>query len=198
MRAQPGAPPRPESLDGVDVHFAKAVAVLVAGVFPAGVTERLVPVAPGFQAGVDVVLVGVDQRARGDGGLDDRLDGRLLDSGQPVQHDVPAAWDQAEDGRLVLGQRAAPALAFQPAPSGRAPLLATAAGLPLCPATTSTSSLSTCSLSAGGGALAAKPARSCSVIAGTSLTARSSSRAIGRLDRFRPIRYTHSPQTRSG
>ena len=46
------------------------------------VADRHVPVAPGRQAGVDVVLVGVDASALGDGGLDDRLDGRLLHIGQ--------------------------------------------------------------------------------------------------------------------
>src|SRR3954467_690557 len=47
MRAQPGAQQRPEALDGVDVHLAAAVAVLVARILAAPVADRLVPVAPG-------------------------------------------------------------------------------------------------------------------------------------------------------
>jgi hypothetical protein len=47
VRAQPGAQQRPEALDGVDVHFAEAVAVLVARILAAPVADRLVPVAPG-------------------------------------------------------------------------------------------------------------------------------------------------------
>jgi hypothetical protein len=74
VRAQPGAQQRPEAFHGVDVHLAEAVPVLVAGVFTAGVTDRLVPVAPGRQARVDVVFVGVDEGALGDRAGDDRFD----------------------------------------------------------------------------------------------------------------------------
>src|SRR3954447_22463451 len=60
MRTQPGAEQRPDTLHRVDVHLAEAVAVLVAGILAAAVANRLVPVAPGRQARVDVVFVGVD------------------------------------------------------------------------------------------------------------------------------------------
>src|SRR3954451_16795017 len=63
MRTQPGAEQRPDALHGVDVHLAEAVAVLVAGILAAAVADRLVPVAPGRQARVDVVFVSVDQAA---------------------------------------------------------------------------------------------------------------------------------------
>src|SRR3954466_13413396 len=63
VRAQPGAQQRPEALDGVDVDFAEAITVLVARKFAAGMADRLVPVAPGRQAGVDVVLVGMNESA---------------------------------------------------------------------------------------------------------------------------------------
>ena len=74
MWPQPGAQQGPRSLHRVDVDLAKAVAILVARVLPASVADRLVLVAPGWQAGVDVVLVGVDAGTLGDGCLDDRLD----------------------------------------------------------------------------------------------------------------------------
>ena len=136
VRAQPGAQQRPETLDGVDVDLAKTVAVLVAGVFATPMADRLVPVAPSRQAGVDAILVGVDEGARGDRGGDDRLDRPLLHVGQHAQHDLAAALDQAEDGRLVLLQRAAARRACQPAAAPEPPLLATSSGWPLCPATT--------------------------------------------------------------
>ncbi len=136
VRAQPGAQQGPDALHGVDVDLAEAVAILVAGVLAAPVADRLVPIAPGRQAGVDVVLVGVDAGALGDGGLDDRLDRLLLHIGQHAQDHLPAALDQAEDGWLVLRQRAAARRACQPAAAAEPPLLATAAGWPLCPATT--------------------------------------------------------------
>ena len=94
------------------------------------------PVAPGRQARVDAVFVGVDEGARGDCGGDDRLDRGLLHVGQHAQHHLAAALDQAEDRWLVLLQRAATRRACQPAAPSEPPLLATAAGWPLCPATT--------------------------------------------------------------
>jgi transposase-like protein len=136
VRPQPGAQQGPRPLHGVDVDLAEAVAILVARVLPAAVTDRLVPIAPGRQAGVDVVLVGVDAGALGDGGLDDGLDRRLLHIGQHAQHHLSAALDRAEDGRLLLLQRAAARRARQPAAAAESPPLATAAGWPLCPATT--------------------------------------------------------------
>ncbi len=136
VRAQPGAQQRPEALDGVDMHLAEAVAVLVAGIFAAGVADRLVPVAPGWQAGVDVVFVGVDEGAAGDRGRDDWLDRGLLHVGQHAQHHLAATLDQAKDGRLVLRQRAASRRAGQLAPTPEPARLATAMGWPLWPATT--------------------------------------------------------------
>ena len=82
------------------------------------------------------VFVRVDKGARGDGGGDDRLDRGLPHVGQHAQHHLAAALDQAEDGRLVLRQRAAARRACQLAAASEPARLATAAGCPLCPATT--------------------------------------------------------------
>src|SRR5215212_35097 len=71
VRPQPGAQQRPDPFHGVDVDLAEAVAVLVAGAFAPPVADGLVPVAPGLQAGVAAVLVGVDEGALGDGGPDE-------------------------------------------------------------------------------------------------------------------------------
>jgi len=120
----------------VDVDLAEAVPVLVAGILAAGVADRFVPIASGGQAGVDAIFVRVDEGARGDSGGDDRLDRGLLHIGQHAQHHLSAALDQAKDRRLVLLQRAASRRACQLAAPSEPPLLATAAGWPLCPATT--------------------------------------------------------------
>jgi len=75
------------------VDLAEAVPVLVAGVFATGMADRFVPEAPGRQAGVDAILVRVDESARGDSGGDDRLDRGLLHVGHHAQHDLSAARD---------------------------------------------------------------------------------------------------------
>jgi len=136
VRAQAGAQQRPEPFHRVDVHLAKAVAILVAGILSASVADRLVSVAPSWQAGVDAILVGVDKGVRSDGTRDDRLDRGLLHVGQHAQHHLAATLDQAEDGWLVLRQRAAARRVCQLATAPEPPCLATAVGWPLCPATT--------------------------------------------------------------
>src|SRR3954469_23616924 len=78
----------------------------------------------------------VDEGTRSNRGRDDRLDRGLLHVGHHVQDHLTAALDQAEDGWLVLLQRAPARRAGQPPTASEPPLLATAAGWPLCPATT--------------------------------------------------------------
>src|SRR4051812_47621224 len=85
-------------------------------------------------------LVGVHQGAPRDRRLDHRPDRPLPDVGEHTDDDLAPALDQAQDGRLVLGERAAAGSTPQPPPAARPPFFATAAGWPLWPATTSTSS----------------------------------------------------------
>src|SRR3954463_3658330 len=107
----------------------ESVAVIIAGVFALGMADGLVSVAPVFQTSIDVVLVGMDQGALGDGLLDDGLDCRLLDIGQHLEDDLPTALDQAQDRWFLLLQGAAIRGAFQPTPPAP-PLFSTSAGWP--------------------------------------------------------------------
>jgi hypothetical protein len=136
VRAQPGAQQRPEALQGIDMDLTEAVTVVVARILAPAVADGFMGVAPVFQTGIDVVLVGIDQGTRTDGLLDDRPDRGLPDIGQQVQDDIAAPLDQAEDRRLLFFQRAAAALALQAPPPALAIFFWTAAGWPLWPATT--------------------------------------------------------------
>jgi hypothetical protein len=136
VRTEPGAQQRPEAFDGIDVDFAEAVAILITRILAPPMADRLVPVAPARQAGIDGVLVGVDERARRDGRLDDRLDCCLPDIVEHLQNDVAVALDQAADRWLLRLQGAPAGGSFEPAAPSEAAFLATAAGLPLWPATT--------------------------------------------------------------
>jgi hypothetical protein len=60
MRPQPGSQQRPESFEGVDVHFVKAVAIVVAGVFSMRVADAVMLIAPFGQPIIDVVFIGVE------------------------------------------------------------------------------------------------------------------------------------------
>src|SRR4051812_41886075 len=150
--------------------------------------QTVLLIAPVLQAGVDAILVGMDEGALSDGARDDRLDRPLLHVGQPAQDHLTTALDQAEDRGLVLFQRAPTRYAPQLASPPRAPLFATAAGWPLWPATTYTSSISTSPSSLASGVRATRPRRSCSVMACASDWLSFSSKAICRFARFRPIR----------
>src|SRR3954468_3344871 len=114
----------------------EAIAVLVARIFAAAVTDGLVLVAPHRQASVNAVLVGVDHRAFDDRSLNDRLDRFLLHIGQHAENDLAIALDQAQDRRLFLFKRTTTAGSFQASAPPGPTFFWTAAGLPLCPATT--------------------------------------------------------------
>src|SRR4051812_30977748 len=116
-RTQPGAEQRPEALQGIDVNFAETVAIVIAGILTPGMADRVVTIAPVFQAGIDIVFISIDQRARADSLCDDRLDGRLLNVGQHVENDFATALDQSKYWRLLLFQGAATACAFQSPPA---------------------------------------------------------------------------------
>ena len=73
VRPQPGAQQRPETFGRVDVDLAEAVAIVIPRVLAAAMADGFVAVAPGAQAGVDIILIGVDEAALSDGGLDDGL-----------------------------------------------------------------------------------------------------------------------------
>src|SRR3954451_14825293 len=103
------------------MYLAETVAILIARVLSASVADRLVPIAPGRQTGVDVVLVRVDTGALGHGGLDDRLDRLLLHVGQHAHHHFPPALRQPQEQRLVLRQRAASRRSRQPAAASEPP-----------------------------------------------------------------------------
>jgi len=72
-----------------------------------------VPVSPCGKARVDVVFIGMDQRAYSHVGRDERLDRGPLDVRQHGQRDLAAALNDPEDRRFFLLQRAASARGFQ-------------------------------------------------------------------------------------
>jgi hypothetical protein len=116
------------------MNFAEAVAVLVAGELTGRMADGAVGVAPFGQPGVDVVLVGVDLRPRGDRLLDQGTDRGLFDIREHPDHDLAATLDHAEDRGFLLRQRAATTLPFQLPSAAGAAFFLTASGWPLCPA----------------------------------------------------------------
>ena len=57
-------------------------------------------IAPSFQPSVDVVLVGINERARDKSLFNQRLNGFLLDILQHLNAHIPPALNQAQDRRL--------------------------------------------------------------------------------------------------
>ncbi len=112
--AKPGPQQGPAPFHGVDVNLAEPISVIVARVFAFGMADCLVSETPCCESRVDVVFIRIDERSSFDDCLDDRLDGLLLDVGEHTHRDLPASFDQAEDGRFLLFKRAASGRAFEP------------------------------------------------------------------------------------
>lgn len=65
MRTEPRTQQRPESLQGVDLHLAGSVLVVIAGELARRVADRLVILATLVQAAVDVIFIGVKDTSLG-------------------------------------------------------------------------------------------------------------------------------------
>ncbi len=103
------------------MHFMKAIAIFITGIFTGRMIDRLVLIAPFFEARVNIVLVRVHQAAGLNHLRQDRLDGHLLDVGQHPNHDFPCALQQSQDRWFFIGQGAPSAFAFQAATAAFAP-----------------------------------------------------------------------------
>src|SRR5262249_51058027 len=160
MRPEPTPQQRPEPFEGVDVDLAEPVPVVIPGELTRRVADGAVRVAPLRQPGVDVVLIREHRRTRDDGLADQRADRLLLDVGQHPDDDLAAPLEHPEDRRLLLRPRPPARRPLQPPSPTGPPFFATAAGWPLCPATTYTSSHSTSPLSATSGLRRTTPSRS--------------------------------------
>src|SRR5947207_625978 len=86
--AQSSTEQRPEAFNRVDMNFAEAIAVLVAGELTGRMADGAMWVAPFGQSSVDVVLVGVDHRPRGDHLRDQGTDRDLFDVLEHPDHDL--------------------------------------------------------------------------------------------------------------
>jgi hypothetical protein len=119
MRPQPRSQEGPEPLHRVDVNLVEAVAVLIARILAPTVTDRLVPISPGGQTGIDIIFVREDAGPRVHDFGDDRLDGDLLNIRQHPQDDLAAPLDQTEDRGLLLLQRSPATRSFEPVAAAR-------------------------------------------------------------------------------
>ena len=135
MRTKPRPQQRPKAFHRIDVHFVKAIAVVIACIFPTAMTHTLMRLAPLFQAAIDVVFIRIHTRAWGNRRLDQWLNRLLLDVVQQANDHLSTALDHAEDRRLLGCQCPAAALALEPPASAAAPFFATSSGFPLWPAT---------------------------------------------------------------
>ncbi len=84
MRAQPRGQERPKTFHGIDMHFMRAIATLIARVSASGMIDRLVLILPCFQARVDVVFIDKDQTSDLNGLFEDGLGYLLLPIRQQV------------------------------------------------------------------------------------------------------------------
>lgn len=131
MRPQPGTQQGPEALGGIDMNLIEAISVLVTGVFASVMAHRVMVKAPILQWVIDIIFIGMDSRSGADEGLDERLEGGLLDILQHPDDPRAAPLDHPENRRLFLLQSSPTPRAFQPAPTSPAAFFFTASGNPL-------------------------------------------------------------------
>jgi hypothetical protein len=112
-----------------------AIAVVIPSIFPTTVTDMFRLVAPRSQAVLEAVFLGIHARTRSDGGVDQRVARDLLTGFPPPKHDVSTTRDHPAARWLRRFARAPSARALEPSAPSAPPLLATAAGFPLGPAT---------------------------------------------------------------
>ena len=141
------------------MNLATAITIVVPSVFAVTVTNAFMLVTPRLQAVVDIVFISVNTRARCNRGLDEGLDGDLLDVGQPPNDDIATPLAQPNNWQLFACTCAASAFALKPSTPAEAPFFTTASGLPLWPATMYTSSHSTSPLQGGDACLETMPWR---------------------------------------
>ena len=130
MRAQPRSQQCPKAFHGVDVHFMKAITVLIPSIFATAVTDTGMRIAPLFQAAINVVLIRVNTGTC-NGRFDQWFDRSLLDVFQHPNHHLHR-WIIPKIGWLLRGERAASAFP-RVVCAGRAALFFHLIGLPLVP-----------------------------------------------------------------
>src|SRR5579872_5374263 len=123
MRAQPRAQERPKAFHGIDRDLTEAVVIFVRGILGLGMSDGFMGVTPGLQLTVNGIFVGKDERSGLDGLPYHGRHGLLLDIGQPLKDDFPAALNHTEDGRLFFVQRASPWCSSQPSAASGSALL---------------------------------------------------------------------------
>ena len=198
MRAEPGAQQRPEPFHGIDMDFMKSIAILITGILASGVIDTLMLIAPLGQTVVDVILICVHQAARCNRLSDHRFDCHLLHIRQHADDHLTVTLEQSQDGRLLVRQRPPSALALQSSPTPFSAFLSHNLWVAFVPCYDVHFVGFDFARQLYRLFLTTMPSRNCVVIVCASPTDRSSSSAICSLDRFRPMKYRHSTQTRRG
>src|SRR6266568_7279397 len=122
MRTKPTAQQRPKPFHGMHMHCTKPVTIFIAGELAPSMVDALMVVSPSTQAGINAVLIRVNQCPWINGVFDKRLDRLLLHIGQQIDHHLTPTLDHPKDRRCFLLQRATARFAFASASTAFAPL----------------------------------------------------------------------------
>jgi len=198
MRAKPRTQQGPKTCHRIDMNLAEAIFILITGIFGLSMIDGFMDIAPGFQLVVNGVFIGKNKRTGLDGLTHHGLNGLLLDIGEHLHHDLPAALDHTEDGGLFFLECASPGRPFQPSAASGSSRLKRRFGMPF--VSGHNIHLVTFDFPTQLDRLffATMPSRSCVVMSCTTSLSTSSSAAICWLDKFKPMKYKHTTHTRNG
>src|ERR1700682_3976034 len=100
MGTKPRTQQRPKAFHRVDMHFVKAIAVLVASVFSLAMINGMMVVSPLRQSAIDRVFIRIKRATLGNDAGDDRSDRFLLHILEHVNDHLTAALNETEYGRF--------------------------------------------------------------------------------------------------
>ena len=198
MRTKPRAQERPKAFHRIDVYLTETILNIITGIPSLDMIDGFMCITPGFQRVINSIFISKNECARLNGLPDKRLNSRLLNVGEHPDHHFPAALNHAQDRWLFLLERAASRRALQPSTTSEPALLEHRLGMSLM--SSHNIHLITFDFAAqlNGLFLTTMLSRSCLVMSCATSLSRSNSAAICALDRFNPMKYKHSTQTRNG
>jgi hypothetical protein len=198
VRTAPRPAHGPAACPRVDRPLTAPLAIVVAGQLARGVTDGLRGVTPRGQPGVESIRSGVPSRPWGDRAAPPRRAGRLRDLRPPPDDDLARALAPAPERRRLLRPRPSPPFPLPPAAAGGPTVFVTAAGGPVGPAPTATSSPATSPVRVTSGGCGTRPSRRGEALIWTAVGGTSSAWALGAFDRCSALQERQSIQTRHG
>src|SRR5262245_51213854 len=113
MRPKPAPQQRPEAFHRIHMHFTKAVPIVISGVLAPSMVDTLMVISPGMQAGINAVLICINQCTWNDRVFDEGFNRLLLHIGNQIDYYLATPLNHTKDRRPLFVQGATATLSFE-------------------------------------------------------------------------------------